>query len=108
MGRLRSLMLLPAFVLLSAQAVVLRAEEPPGSLRFDLKAPHKPPVVHFVPAPSVVQEDAEAATREIEAHRRNDELMRETAPSPGRRPDLHHDVVNGIQSMQIDHALRRR
>ncbi len=108
MGRLRSVMLPLAFVLLAAQAAVLRAEEPPGSLRLDLKAPRKPPVVHLLPAPGVVQEDAEAAAREIEAHRRNDEMMRGTARTPGRRPDLHYDITNGIQSGRVNDALRGR
>jgi hypothetical protein len=60
-----------------------------------------------VPDPKVAERDADEAAVAIEARERDDELMRKTAREPERRPNLDHDVVQGIQARNIENALRR-
>lgn len=71
-------------------------------------APTQAPAVHPLPDLMIAEEDAEQAVIEIEAREPGDELIRETIPSPPRRPDLNYDVVSGIQSRHLSAALRRR
>ncbi len=52
--------------------------------------------------------DVDQAIAEIMARKRDEELIRELMRTPGRRPDLEHDVVQGIQGLNIDKALRRK
>ena len=52
--------------------------------------------------------DVDQAIAEIMARKRDEELIRELVRTPGRRPDLSYDVIGGIQSRNIEKALRGR
>lgn len=52
--------------------------------------------------------DVDQAIAEILARKRDEELIRELVLMPGRRPDLEHDIVQGIQSLNVEKAIRRR
>ena len=52
--------------------------------------------------------DVDQAIAEIMARKRDEDLIRELVLTPSRRPDLEHDVVQGIQSLNVEKALRRR
>lgn len=94
-------------VLLGWPAAV-RAEPPSSSLQGDPKLSSHRRVVHPPPAPEIVERDAEHAAAQIEQRERDDELARKEVREPERRPNLDHDVVQGIQSRNIDNALRRQ
>ncbi|MBI2014290.1 MAG: hypothetical protein HYV94_22780 [Candidatus Rokubacteria bacterium] len=66
----------------------------------------RPIVRPRIEAPDAVRE-AERAIAELDAARRQEELLREQARPVVRRPDLDHDVVQGIQQRAIQRALRR-
>jgi hypothetical protein len=52
--------------------------------------------------------DVDQAIAEIMARKRDDDLIRKEVRGPERRPDLDYDVVQGIQSLNVENALRRR
>ena len=83
-------------------------EEPSPQLKLELTLARKPPVIHPRPDPKTAEQDAEQAIAEVETRKRDERLMRETAPAAPRRPDLHYDVLSGIQSRGLQDALRRR
>lgn len=90
-----------------AQGGPVWAQEP--SVRLDLTLSRKkPPVVTPAPDPEVARKDAEQAVAELEARKRDEEVLRAAVPSPSRRPDLSYDVWSGIQSRNVRDALRRR
>ncbi len=84
------------------------AQQERPSLQLDLAVSQ--PVPPFVPspAPEVVQRDTDEAIARITARQKEDELVRDTVRRPDPRPDLRYDIVNGIQSRNIQDALRRR
>ena len=76
----------------------------PGTLELELgygselELPRTPPDVNA---------DTTQAIQEIESRRKADALARESRPDPTRRPDLDHDVTQGIQSRGLDRAIGR-
>lgn len=58
-------------------------------------------------SPPDVNADTAQALQAIESRRKADALGRESRPDPGRRPDLDHDVTQGIQSRGSDRAIGR-
>ena len=58
-------------------------------------------------APPDVNADTTQALQAIESRRKADALGRESRPDPTRRPDLDHDVTQGIQSRGLDRAIGR-
>lgn len=99
--------LLSAGLLLLIFAHVAPAEPPALSLQGDPKLSSQRRVVHPPPAVEIVERDAEHVAAQIEQRERDDELARKELRGPERRPDLDHDVVQGIQSLNVDKALRR-
>ena len=99
--------LLSAGLLLFIFAHAAPAEPPPSSLQGDPKLSSQRRVVHLPPAFEIVERDAEHAAAQIEQRERDDELARKEVREPARRPDLDHDVVQGIQSRNVATALRR-
>ena len=51
--------------------------------------------------------DAELARREIESRDRDRAAGDASLPDPTRRPDLDHDVTQGIQSQNLERGLGR-
>ncbi len=74
----------------------------PGTLEFELGYGSERPVELPLPRPDVSADTAQAI-QEIEARRKADALGRENP----RRPDLDHDVTQGIQSRGVDRAISR-
>lgn len=77
----------------------------PGELRQELKR-HRYVVLPKPPTETVTR-DAQQAADEITSPQRQDEAVREARRRPLNRPDLDHDVVQGIQTQQINRAPRR-
>ena len=78
----------------------------PGAL--DLELGYRgAPAVDLPVAPPDPSADAEQALRAIESRRKADTLGRESRPDPTRRPDLDHDVTQGIQSRGLDRGIGR-
>lgn len=51
--------------------------------------------------------DVEPARAEIEAHERQERLLRESGPPRSRRPDLDPTVTRGLQGRNLQRALGR-
>jgi len=90
---------------LPALAPALSAERYPLESKYSLKTTLVPPPL---PDGQKLELDVDQAIFEIEARQRADDLIRELVLTPRRRPDLEHDVVQGIQSLNLNEALRRR
>jgi hypothetical protein len=60
------------------------------------------------PPPEVLERDVEEATATIKSRQQAEEAAREAVRRVERRPDLQHDVVQGIQAIGVQDALRRR
>lgn len=105
MKRIVYLVLPAALAWLAAWAPALSAERYPLASQYSLKTTLMPP-------PPLdekkVELDVDQAIFEIEARQQADDLIRELVLTPRRRPDLDHDVVQGIQSLNVENALRRR
>jgi hypothetical protein len=78
----------------------------PGGLDLELGYGGAPPVDLPIVPPDV-NADTTQALQAIESRRKADALGRESRPDPTRRPDLDHDVTQGIQSRGLDRAIGR-
>ena len=76
----------------------------PGGLDLELGYGGAPPVDLPIVPPDV-NADTTQALQAIESRRKADALGRESRPDPTRRPDLDHDVAQGIQSRGLDRAI---
>jgi hypothetical protein len=92
-----------ALLMLLASAGIAAAQNKSGSL--DLEYKQRAPSLRTVP-PRQVEEDTTQAVIEIE-RQRTERLLRENQPGRVRRPDLDHDVTQGIQQRGLSDALRR-
>ena len=108
MKKILWVMLPTLFVLLQVQAPAVRAQQPAMSVDVHLKLSRKLPAAQPLPDPQVAEKDAERAIAEMQGRERRDELLREVLQGRGRRPDLDPEVISGIQSRNINDALRRR
>ena len=77
-----------------ASAQTPKSSGPSGSI--DLEYKPRTPAVQKVP-PRKIEEDTTQALNEID-RQRTDRMLRDSQPNPMRRPDLDHDVTQGIQS----------
>ena len=100
---------LPAvFALLQVQAPAALAQQPATSVDVHLKLSRKLPAAQQpLPDPQVAEKDAKQALAEMQGREQRDELLREVLQGRVRRPDLAPDVIGGIQSRNINDALRR-
>jgi hypothetical protein len=78
----------------------------PGTLDLELGYGSEPPVDLPLSWPDV-NADTTQAIQAIESRRKADALGQGNRPDPTRRPDLDHDVTQGIQSRGVDGALGR-
>ena len=78
----------------------------PGTLDLELGYGSERPVDLPLPWPDV-NADTTQAIQDIESRRKTDALSRGNRPEPARRPDLDHDVTQGIQSRGVDRAIGR-
>jgi len=75
------------------------------STPLDLEYKQRAPTLRTVP-PRKIEEDTTQAVNEID-RQRTDRVLRDSQPSPMRRPDLDRDVTQGIQTRGLSDALRR-
>jgi hypothetical protein len=76
----------------------------PGTLELKLGYGAERPVDLPLPRPDVSADTAQAL-REIKAREQVESLGRAHRPDPTRRPDLDHDVTQGIQSRGLNRAI---
>ncbi len=89
---------------LGCPAYSLAEAEKPADTVPAVKSPKSVPPP--APNPQAVEKDTDTATAEIEQHARDEELIRKSVRTPDRRPDLDHDVIQGIQSRNAEEAIR--
>jgi hypothetical protein len=108
MARLLMMLLLTGLAVWPAPARAEGGDPQPASLQAEQKSSPKTLAPPTVPDPHVAERDAEEAAAALEAREWDDELIRKEVRGPERRPDLEYDVVNGIQSRNVENALHRR
>lgn len=74
--------------------------QPTESGSIDLEYTQRMPALQNVP-PRKIEEDTTQALSELD-RQRSDKMLRDNQPAPVRRPDLDHDVTQGIQSRGLD------
>ena len=65
------------------------------------------PIVYPAPGPKEAMSDAERQVEDLQANRREQQLLDEATPSAQERPDLGYDVRTRIQQGAIQRALPR-
>ena len=78
----------------------------PATLDLELGYGSEPPVDLPLSWPDV-NADTTQAIQAVESRRKADALGQGNRPDPTRRPDLDHDVTQGIQSRGLDRAIGR-
>lgn len=74
----------------------IASAQAPKSGSIDLDYKQRAPALQKVP-PRKIEEDTAQALSELD-RQRTERMLRESQPSPMRRPDLDRDVTQGIQS----------
>ena len=98
-----------AACLIEGAATAAEAPEASSSpARLELSVSRTPPPTSPLPSPQILQKDAEEAIAAIQERRRAEEAAREAVRAWEPQPNLQRDVVQGIQSLGIRDALRRR
>lgn len=77
-----------------------------GTIELELGYDRERPVELPRPAPDV-NADTNQAIKEIESRRKAESAARQGQGEPSRRPDLDHDVTQGIQSRELNRAIGR-
>jgi hypothetical protein len=77
-------------------AAGIASAQAPKSGSIDLEYKQRAPAVQKVPPPKI-EEDTAQALSELD-RQRTEKMLRESQPGPARRPDLDHDVTQGVQS----------
>ena len=94
--------LLTALLVLAGAGIVsAQAKSPPLNLEYK----DRTPAVVTVP-PKRLDEDTAQAMSELDKQR-TEKMLRESQPAPSSRPDLNHDVTQGVQSQNLGGVLRR-
>ena len=91
---MKTLLLVLSLLLAGAGHASAQTTKPSGPL--DLEYKPRTPAVQQVP-PRKIEEDTAQALTEID-RQRTDRMLRDSQSNPMRRPDLDHDVTQGIQS----------
>lgn len=102
---MRGFFLVMALVLLPVPVLAQSALTTDSDLQQKIR--QKKIIVQPRPAPDVVQRDADRAIDELAAERRLDGTLRDVNPSVPRRPDLSEATQGGIQTRELNKALRR-
>jgi hypothetical protein len=89
-----SLFLAGAAIATVGPAIASAQAKKSGSIDLDYKP--RAPALQKVP-PRKIEEDTAQALNEID-RQRTDRMLRDSQPSPSRRPDLDRDVTQGVQS----------
>jgi hypothetical protein len=77
-------------------AAGIASAQAPKSGSIDLEYKQRVPALQKVPPPKI-EEDTAQALSELD-RQRTEKMLRESQPGPARRPDLDHDVTQGVQS----------
>ncbi len=107
MNRMLRVALLAALVVLQVPAPA-RAQEASAPPQLHLTLSRRTQAAPPAPDPKIAEQDVERAISEIRASERRGELIREVTQGRFRRPDHDRDVWSGIQSRNLNDALRRR
>ena len=101
--------LLMSAIVIVPVGVLAQQASPPSEQGGTLELRHKgPPVIAPAPQSPEAVGEAERDVKDLERRQRDEQLLRETRPSPPRRPDLDYDVKSGIQQKAIDRAAPSR
>ncbi len=93
-------------ILIAPVCAFAEQASPPKEEGESLELRHKgPPIVAPTPQSPEAIREAEESVEELDRTRRQEQRLRETRPSPPRRPDLDYDVKSGIQQKAIERAL---
>jgi hypothetical protein len=95
---MRTPLVVAALLLVSAAGAAAQstAPAPKANGSIDLQYKQRAPALQKVP-PRKLEEDTSQALSELD-RQRTERMLRESVPAPARRPDLDHDVTQGIQS----------
>jgi hypothetical protein len=102
---MRGLVLAIALVLLPLPVLAQSALSTDSDLQQQIR--QKRIIVQPRPSPDVIQRDADQAIDELAAERRVDGTLRDINRPMPRRPDLTEPVQGGIQTRELNKALRR-
>jgi hypothetical protein len=92
---MKTVLLVLSLLLAGAGFASAQTTNPSGG-SIDLEYKPRTPAIQKVP-PRKIEEDTTQALNEID-RQRTDRMLRDSQPNPMRRPDLDHDVTQGIQS----------
>ncbi len=103
---MRSRVLASIFVAVFALPLLAAGQErSPADLEQQMKRMR--PVVLPRPSTDTLNRDVDRATEEVTEPGRTDRMIREGRERPLSRPELDYSITNGIQSQNVDRALRR-
>jgi hypothetical protein len=95
-------------MLIAGLPLAAAAQSPAPSTDLQIQTKQRRSVVLPKPTPEQVRQDADTAVSEFAATRNPGQVVRETSPlRPPGRPDLNYDVTGGIQTRQLNDALRK-
>jgi hypothetical protein len=101
------IVLIATLVVLAPVPVLAQGASPNTDTQLEMKTRQRRTVVRPATPPETVEQDAEAATAQLERQREVGNARALTRPG-SRRPDLDYDVKSGIQSQRLNDALRAR
>ena len=95
-------------VMLVVGLPLVAAAQSAPSTDLQIQTKQRRSVVLPKPTPEQVRQDADTAVSEFAASRNPSQVVRETSPlRPPGRPDLNYDVTGGIQTRQLNDALKK-
>ncbi len=103
---MRSRVLASIFVAVFALPLLAGGQER-SSADLEQQMKRKRPVVLPRPSTDTLNRDVDRATEEVTEPGRTDRMIREGRERPLSRPELDYSITNGIQSQNVDRALRR-
>jgi hypothetical protein len=97
-------------MLVAGLPLAAAAQSPtPSAGDLEIQTKQRRSIVLPKPTPEQIRTDADAAVNDYAATRNPGKVVRETSPvRPSPRPDLDSDVRSGIQSKQLNNAIKGR
>ncbi len=104
---MRSLMLGLAVMLALAPVTVRAQDASTSDTDLQQRRQQRRIIVQPRPSPDLVQRDVDRAVEDLAAERRIDDAVRDAKSPVSQRPDLSEPVRGGIQTRELNKALRR-